>query len=138
MKLFKQKFFSYKIPKRGLYYSLILLVVPFFGILFLAQEYSNDIKNQIAQSVLPNQNLTSKQKKEDWEKELDDEIEDQDSKKKASVDSRGTNSPIQLNNQLNRSAQNLMMDVSVAVDVNVIVSVTEVVEVDASVYVIVA
>jgi hypothetical protein len=86
VKLFKQKIFSFKIPKRGLYYSLTLLVVPFFGILFLAQEYSNDIKNQIAQSVLPNQNLTSKQKKEDWEKELDDEIEDQDSKKKASVD----------------------------------------------------
>jgi len=117
VKLFKQKIFSFKIPKRGLYYSLILLVLPFFGILFLAQEYSTDIKNQIAQSVLPNQNLTSKQKKEDWEKELDDEIEDQDSKKKASVDSRGTNSPIQLNNQLNRSAQNLMMDVSVAVDI---------------------
>jgi hypothetical protein len=95
---------------------LILIVLPFFGYVYFAQEDISELKTQVAQAISPVLN-NSLAKKEDWEKELDDEIEDQDSKKKASVDSRGTNSPIQLNNQLNRSAQNLMMDVSVAVDI---------------------
>lgn len=95
---------------------LILIVLPFFGYVYFAQEDISELKTQVAQAISPvlNNSLT---KKEDWEKELEEEIEDQDSKKKASIDSRGTNSPVQLNNQLNRSAQNLMMDVSVAVDI---------------------
>ncbi len=95
---------------------LILIVLPFFGYVYFAQEDISELKTQVAQAISPvlNNSLT---KKEDWEKELEEEIEEQDSKKKASIDSRGTNSPVQLNNQLNRSAQNLMMDVSVAVDI---------------------
>lgn len=54
---------------------------------------------------------------EDWELELDKEIRDQESKQKAFTDSRGTNAPISLQNQVNRASQNLMMDIFVAMDI---------------------
>jgi hypothetical protein len=52
-----------------------------------------------------------------WEEELDKEIAEQESKEKSSQGSRGTTSPVQQRNQVNRSAQNLMMDASVALDI---------------------
>ncbi|MCB1178532.1 MAG: hypothetical protein KDK36_13180 [Leptospiraceae bacterium] len=55
---------------------------------------------------------------EDWEKELDKELQEMEQKDTKSEGSRGTTSAVQGNTgQMNRSAQNLMMDVSVAVDI---------------------
>ncbi len=54
---------------------------------------------------------------DDWEKDLEKDLNEQEQKKKGFQDSRGISSPIQSNMQMNRSAQNLMMDLSAAVDI---------------------
>ncbi len=53
----------------------------------------------------------------DWEEDLDKELQDLDDKAKKSQDSRGTTATSGNTSILNRSAQNLMMDVSVAIDI---------------------
>jgi hypothetical protein len=53
----------------------------------------------------------------DWEDDLEKEIQDLDEKAKKSQDSRGTTATSGNTSILNRSAQNLMMDVSVAIDI---------------------
>ncbi|TGN17569.1 hypothetical protein [Leptospira idonii] len=52
-----------------------------------------------------------------WEDDLEKDLKEQEKRSKGSEDSRGTTSPVQSNNQINRSAQNLMMDASVAIDI---------------------
>ena len=52
-----------------------------------------------------------------WQEELEKELKEQEKKKQAFEDSRGFAAPIPIGNQLNRSAQNLMMDVAVALDI---------------------
>jgi hypothetical protein len=61
--------------------------------------------------------MNSKEDSEDWEKELDKELKTQEKKRKTVKDSRGTSSPIQTTNQINRSAQNLMLNISAAIDI---------------------
>lgn len=54
---------------------------------------------------------------EDWEAELDKDLKDQETRSKVTEGSRGVTSNAQQPNQINRSAQNLMMDVSAAIDI---------------------
>lgn len=53
----------------------------------------------------------------DWEAELDKDLKDQETRSKSTEGSRGVTSNVQQPNQINRSAQNLMMDVSAAIDI---------------------
>lgn len=54
---------------------------------------------------------------DDWEKDLEKDLKEQENSRKGFQDSRGTASPIQSQNQMNRSAQNLMMDIAASVDI---------------------
>lgn len=54
---------------------------------------------------------------EDWEKELEADIESTDKDSKSLQDSRGSTSVLPTGNSINRSAQNLMMNISTAVDI---------------------
>lgn len=70
-------------------------------------------QKQLQDSMLPNEN----KEVEDWEKELDKELEEQEEKEEKYDNSRGFNSPVNINNNSgNRSAQNLMMGIMAAVD----------------------
>lgn len=60
---------------------------------------------------------TSKTQNGTWEDELEKDLKDLERKQKGFEDSRGFASPIQTQNQINRSAQNLMMDVFAALDI---------------------
>ncbi|MEM7184605.1 MAG: hypothetical protein AAF518_27160 [Spirochaetota bacterium] len=60
---------------------------------------------------------TPEEESEDWEAGLAKDLEDLDNKNNKLQDSRGTASPVQMNQNTNRSAQNLMMDISLAVDI---------------------
>ncbi len=97
--------------------SFILLTL--FSVILLAQtskweaelDDDNKPKNKVSQSVSPASKTNT------WEDELEKDLKDQENRSKGSEGSRGTTSPVQSNNQVNRSSQNLMMDVSVAIDI---------------------
>ncbi len=97
--------------------SIVLLTL--FSFLLLAQttkweeELNEDKpKKVVAQKVNSNSTVT-----ENWEADLEKDLKEQSDRSKGSEGARGTTSPVQSNNQINRSAQNLMMDASVAIDI---------------------
>ncbi|XDD55356.1 hypothetical protein AB3N62_05985 [Leptospira sp. WS4.C2] len=53
----------------------------------------------------------------DWEADLEKDLQDQEKREKGTEGSRGISSPVQSNQQINRSAQNLMMDAYAAIDI---------------------
>jgi hypothetical protein len=72
----------------------------------------------IVLSILLGQSIHSQSKKNtDKEISLEEELEELESKQKSTQGNRGTSSPVSSGNQINRSSQNLMMDVSAAMDI---------------------
>ena len=104
-----------------MYKKLIWITALLFLCLgFILYSLELDLKEILDPDIHTNDNSNKEillaQKTEDWEKDLERDLLEQESRQKAFIDSRGTNAPIAMQNQVNRASQNLMMDVSVAVD----------------------
>lgn len=105
---------------KKIFIRTFLFVLLFLGILIYSYEnvvHDGDDTDKKDKLIHRSNNFLISQKSDDWEQELDRELKDQETKQKAFTDSRGTNSPVSLQNQVNRSSQNLMMDVFVAMDI---------------------
>jgi hypothetical protein len=96
--------------------KIIFLISLLFCILPAASIHSQDWEKEL-EEIEENRPKLKKENGNGWEDELERDLKEQEKKEKGFQDSRGTTSPIQNQNQLNRSAQNLMMDASVAVDI---------------------
>lgn len=106
--------------KKLLFFLVVLFFILPIGFYFLAQEKIDSFLHPERDDGEFSQKRVAQVKSdsfEDWEKEIDKEIQEQENKQKAFTDSRGTNAPTILQNQINRASQNLMMDVFVAMDI---------------------
>ncbi|GBF48679.1 hypothetical protein LPTSP4_01790 [Leptospira ryugenii] len=97
-------------------WASVILALVFLSLVAYAQTRPNENEQTVSQ--LSNLSSDKKKKEEsDWEADLEKEFAEQEAKEKKSEGTRGTTSPVQSQNQINRSAQNLMMDVAVAIDI---------------------
>lgn len=94
-----------------------ILLLTLFSFLLLAQtsKWESELEEETPSKKKSEPKLSSPIG--NWEDDLEKDLKDQETREKSSVGSRGTTTPVQSNNQINRSAQNLMMDVSVAIDI---------------------
>ncbi|TGK84526.1 hypothetical protein EHQ31_05630 [Leptospira montravelensis] len=100
--------------------AFILLVVLSFSIWSETSDWEKELFDSPKSVSQLKSNVTDNNKNSDdadWEAELEKDLKDQETRSKGSEGSRGTTSPVQSNQQMNRSAQNLMMDVSAAIDI---------------------
>lgn len=98
---------------------LLLSVIVVFSISAWSQSATWEKELEEPKTSKQNTSATSKTLNagnDDWEAELDKDINEQDKRGKDTAGSRGITSNVQQPNQINRSAQNLMMDVSAAID----------------------
>lgn len=100
---------------------LVTLLLPVF-FTFLLYADTNDWEKELEDPEPAKQTSKEKtsgkgQETSDWESELDKDLKEQESRSKSTAGSRGVTSNVQQPNQINRSAQNLMMDVSAAIDI---------------------
>ncbi|WP_409996912.1 hypothetical protein [Leptospira sp. 85282-16] len=98
----------------------MLLVVLSFSIWSETSDWEKELFDSPKSVSQLKSNVTDNNKNSDdadWEAELEKDLKDQETRSKGSEGSRGTTSPVQSNQQMNRSAQNLMMDVSAAIDI---------------------
>lgn len=98
---------------------LLLSVIVVFSISAWSQSATWEKELEEPKTSKQNTSATSKTLNagnDDWEAELDKDINEQDKRSKDTAGSRGITSNVQQPNQINRSAQNLMMDVSAAID----------------------
>ncbi|MDF3819394.1 hypothetical protein P3G55_05765 [Leptospira sp. 96542] len=96
--------------RTGFLWTLVL-----FSFLLFAQtdEWEKELEEKPKLSISKSQPNTDSS----WEADLEKDLLEQERRDKGSEGARGTTSPVQSNNQINRSAQNLMMDVSAAIDI---------------------
>lgn len=98
---------------------MLMLVVLSFSVWSQSTEWEKELSDITNENPKPNRKevgVKNQSNDNDWEAELDKDLKDQEKRSKGTEGSRGTTSPIQSNQQINRSAQNLMMDVSAAID----------------------
>lgn len=107
---------NFFIKRMPIWYLSIGLVF-FISISLFSQENDgiNDLENDL--KALEEKTTNQATEDDDWEKVLKKDLESLDSNSQKSQDSRGTMSTSQSQNRINRSAQNLMMEISVAGDV---------------------
>ena len=97
-------------------FSVLIFISLLIGIIAQNVEEAPTSEENSSTSVPEPQSSVSVEEISDWEKELDEELKEQDKQKDALKDSRATTLPTSNPNQINRSFQNLMMDIAVAVD----------------------
>ena len=93
------------------------LLLALFSFILLAQSTKWEEELETEKPKTNGSTTTVSSNNKSWEDDLEKDLLEQEKRSKGSEGSRGTTSPVQSNNQINRSAQNLMMDASVAIDI---------------------
>ncbi|WP_411823113.1 hypothetical protein [Leptospira sp. 'Mane'] len=95
----------------------VVFSLALFSYIAFAQtnQWEKELEDGSEKKILETKSKTKESN--NWEDDLDKDLKEQEKRSKGSEGSRGTTSPVQSNNQINRSAQNLMMDASVALDI---------------------
>lgn len=97
--------------------SVLLAMAFVISIYSQTSKWEEELNGSDASQKKKYQNVAqNKQSTENWEADLEKDLKEQEEKDRGMSGSRGVTSPVQTGNQINRSAQNLMMDVSAAID----------------------